>query len=67
MLKGSAITFISMVSGAQPSKILFGDNLIVSYGSYDLKRQKQERKFCTVKGIPVYPGSFLFPVYVEQP
>lgn len=47
-------------------EILFSDNLIVSCSSYSLKRQKQERKFSTVKGIPVYPGSFLFPVGMEQ-
>jgi len=66
MLKGSAITFIFLVRGAQPSNILFSDNLIVLYGSYCLERQKQERKFSTVKGIPVYPGSFPFPLDLEQ-
>lgn len=42
------------------------DNLIVLCGSYYLERQKQERKFSAVAGIPVYPGSFLFPVDMEQ-
>lgn len=66
MLKGSAITFLFLVGGAQLSKILFCDNLIVLCGSYYLKRQMQERKFYTVKRIPAYPACFLFPVYMEQ-
>lgn len=42
------------------------NNLMALCGSFYLKRQKQERKFSAVKGIPVYPGSLLFPIDVEQ-
>lgn len=66
MLKGSAIAAIFLVGGVQPFTILFGDNLIVPCGSCYLKRQKQERTFSPVTGIPVHPGSFLFPVDMEQ-
>lgn len=64
--EGKCSYFHFLMGGAQPSKILFSDNLIILCGSYYLKRQKQEGKFSAVKGIPVYPGSFWFPVGMEQ-